>query len=232
MIQVNNLSFKYEEQLILHNLQLEIKTGSFTAIVGANGSGKSTLVKHFNALLLPSAGEVLVDDINTKKNQFEIRKKVGFVFQNFEDQIVYPIVSEDIAFGLENLGLKASEIKRITEEILEKLHISHLAKRNVNTLSMGQKQLVAVAGVLAMRTNYIIFDEPTTMLDAANKKNILSVIKELNEKDGLTIIMVTNSLEDLNYVADVIVLRDGRVIFKGGRGLVTEKVLTEAGLYV
>jgi energy-coupling factor transport system ATP-binding protein len=232
MIQVKNLSFGYNEQLVLHNLQLEIRPGSFTAIVGANGSGKSTLVKHFNALLLPSIGDVLVDDINTKKNQFDVRKKVGFVFQNFQDQIVYPIVSEDIGFGLENLEYKSSEIKKITNEILEKLNIAHLAKMNVNTLSMGQKQLVALAGVLAMKPNYIIFDEPTTMLDATNKKNILSVMKELNEKDGLTIIMVTNVLEDLDHVDSVIILRDGRVIFHDAKKLVTKNLILEAGLYV
>jgi len=232
MIQVNNLSFRYEEQLVLHNIQLEIKTGSFTAIVGANGSGKSTMAKHFNALLLPSEGDVLVDSINTKKNQFEVRKRVGFVFQNFEDQIVYPIVSEDIGFGLENLQFKAAEIKKITYEILERLHITYLAKRNVNTLSLGQKQLVALAGVLAMKPRYIIFDEPTTMLDGANKKNILSIIKELNEKDGITIIMVTNALEDLEHVKAVIILRDGRVIFHDEKKFVNKKILLDAGLYV
>jgi energy-coupling factor transport system ATP-binding protein len=228
MIQVKNLSFRYDEQLVLKDIDLEIKEGSFMAIIGANGSGKSTLGKHFNALLLPTKGSVLVDAIDTKKNQYEIRKKVGFVFQNFEDQIVYPIVGEDIAFGLENLELKTEDIKRIVGETLEKLKIKHLVNSNVNTLSLGQKQLVALAGVLAMQPQYIIFDEPTTMLDVANKKNILSVIKTLNEKNKLTIIMVTNALEDLQYAEHVVVLKAGKIIFNDKRELLNKKILDSA----
>lgn len=232
MIQVKNLSFKYEEQFVLTGINLEIKDGGFTALIGANGSGKSTLSKHFNALLLPTKGEVSIDGIDTKKNQFEIRKKVGFVFQDFDSQIVYPVVEEDIAFGLENLGMAESEIKRIVNETLEKLNIKKLAKANVNTLSFGQKQLVALAGVLAMRPKYIVFDEPTTMLDVINKKNILSVIKELHEKDKLTIIMVTNTLDDLRCAQHVLVLKEGRIIFNDKKEKLDKKILSEAQLYV
>lgn len=231
MIQVKNLSFKYEEHLVLTDLNLEIKEGSFTAIIGANGSGKSTLVKHFNALLLPSKGSVSVEGIDTKKNQFEVRKKVGFVFQDFDSQIVYPVVEEDIAFGLENLGLPGADIKKIVNETLDRLNIKKLAKLNVNTLSLGQKQLVALAGVLVMRPRCIVFDEPTTMLDPVNKKNILSIIKELNEKDKLTIIMVTNALDDLSYANRVIVLKEGRIIFNDRKELLDKKILSEAQLY-
>ncbi len=230
MIQVKNLSFKYEEHFVLSGINLEIKEGSFTAIIGANGSGKSTLTKHFNALLLPTDGSVLVDGVNTKKNQFEVRKKVGFVFQNFEDQIVYPIVEEDIAFGLENLGLKSEEIKKIVNETLEKLRIKKLANLNVNALSIGQKQLLALAGVLAMQPKYIVFDEPTTMLDVANKKHIISVIKELNEKDKLTVIMITNALEDLRHAENVVVLKTGRIIFNDKNELLNKETLLKANL--
>lgn len=232
MIQVKNLSFKYEERFVLTDINLEIKEGSFIAIIGSNGSGKSTLVKHFNALLLPAKGAVSIDDIDTKKNQFEVRKKVGFVFQDFDSQIVYPVVEEDITFGLENLGMAEPEIKRIVNETLEKLNIKKLAKENVNTLSLGQKQLVALAGVLAMRPKYIVFDEPTTMLDPVNKKNILSIIKELHEKNKLTIIMVTNSLDDLRRADNVCVLKEGRIIFYDKKELLDKKILSEAQLYV
>jgi energy-coupling factor transport system ATP-binding protein len=232
MIQVKNLSFKYEEHFVLTDINLEINEGSFTAIIGANGSGKSTLVKHFNALLLPSKGTVSVEGIETKENQFDIRKKVGFVFQDFDSQIIYPIVQEDIAFGLENLGMPIADIKKIVNETLDRLNIKKLAKLNVNTLSPGQKQLVALAGVLAMRPKYIIFDEPTTMLDGVNKKNILSIVKELNEKDKLTIIMVTNVLDDLRYAHNVVVLKEGRIIFNDKKELLDKKILAEADLYV
>lgn len=232
MIQVKNLSFKYEEHFVLTDINLELREGSFTAIIGANGSGKSTLVKHFNALLSPSKGECLVDGIDTKKNQFEIRKRVGFVFQDFDSQIVYPIVQEDIAFGLENLGLPYADIKKIVSETLDRLNIKKFANSNVNMLSLGQKQLVALAGVMAMRPKYIIFDEPTTMLDAVNKKSILSIIKDLNEKEKLTIIMITNNLDDLHYAKNVVVLKEGRIIFDDKRELLDKKILAEAQLYV
>ncbi len=232
MIQIKNLSFKYEEHFVLTDINLEIKEGSFTAIIGANGSGKSTLGKHLNALLLPSKGTVLVEGIDTKKNQFEIRRKVGLLFQDFDSQIIYPIVEEDIAFGLENLGLPGTDIKKIVNETLEKLNIKKLTNSNVNTLSLGQKQLVALAGVLAMRPKCIVFDEPTTMLDSANKKNILSIIKELNEKDKLTIVMITNTLEDLRYADRVVILKEGRIIFNDRKELLDKKILVEAQLYV
>ena len=148
MIEVKNLWFKYEEDFILKNIGLEIKENSFTAVIGSNGSGKTTLAKHFNALLMPTKGHVFVDAIDTKKDEFSARKKVGFVFQNFEDQLIYSIVEEDIAFGLENLGFKNGEIDDIVEKILDELKIKHLAKNNVNMLSAGQKQLVALAGIL------------------------------------------------------------------------------------
>lgn len=232
MIRVKNLSFKYEDKFILKDINLEIRKDCITGIIGANGSGKTTLAKHFNALHLPSAGDVSIDGINTKKNQLEVRKKVGLLFQNFEDQIVYPIVKEDIAFGLENLGIKNTEIKKIIDETLEKLKIEKLAELNVNNLSLGQKQLVALAGIIAMRPEYIIFDEPATMLDALNKKNILSVISSLNKSDKLTIIMITNNLDDLDIADYAVVLREGKVIFNDKKTLLHKETLTRANLYV
>lgn len=231
MIQTKNLYFKYEDDFVLKNISLEIKEGSFTAIIGANGSGKTTLSKHFNALLLPTKGEVFVDGISIKKDELNARKKVGFVFQNFEDQIVYSIVEEDIAFGLENLGLKDEGINKAVDEILSKLNIKHLAKRNVNTLSMGQKQLVALAGVLAMKPKCVVFDEPTTNLDEKNKKNIMGIMKNLNKKNKMTIILITNVLDDLKYADDVIVLKNGSIISSDKKSRLNSKILREARLY-
>lgn len=230
MIKIKNLYFKYEDKFILKNVNLEIKEGSFTAIIGANGSGKTTLAKHFNALLLPTKGNVLIDSIDTKKDEFNARKKVGFVFQSFEDQIIHSIVEEDVAFGLENLELKNNEIISIVDEILRKLKIKSLAKNNVNALSLGQKQLVALAGVLAMKPKYIVFDEPTTMLDVKNKKNIMGIIKELNKNDKITIILITNIIEDLEYAENVIVLKNGAVLFNDKKSKLNKKILKEAGL--
>ena len=231
MIEVKNLWFKYEEDFILKNIGLEIKENSFTAVIGSNGSGKTTLAKHFNALLMPTKGHVFVDAIDTKKDEFSARKKVGFVFQNFEDQLIYSIVEEDIAFGLENLGFKNGEIDDIVEKILDELKIKHLAKNNVNMLSAGQKQLVALAGILAMKPKYIVFDEPTTNLDAKNKKNILNIIRELNKKEGIAIILITNALYDIKYVKNVVVLKNGNIIFNDKKSKLNKNILKKAGLY-
>ena len=230
MIKLKNLCFRYDEEFILKDINLEIKEGSFTAIIGANGSGKTTLAKHLNALLLPTKGSVIVDGLDTKQNEFEVRRKVGFVFQNFEDQIINSIVEEDVAFGLENLELSIDKVNKTVKETLEKMGIVNLAKNNVNMLSSGQKQLVALAGILAMKPKYIVFDEPTTMLDSRNKKNIMKTIKELNKIGKITIIMITNALEDLKYADYAIALRNGSVVFSCRKSELNKKLLSEAGL--
>ena len=230
MIKIKNLYFKYEDDFILKNVNMDIKEGSFTTIIGANGSGKTTLAKHFNALLLPGKGSVFVEGVETKKDELNARKNVGFVFQNFEDQIVYSIVQEDVSFGLENLGLSNAETEKTVDEILNRLKINHLAKSNVNMLSQGQKQLVALAGVLAMKPKYIVFDEPTTNLDARNRKNIMNLMKHLNKKDKITIILVTNILEDLKFSDNVIVLKNGSMLFDGKKSKLSKKILKNAGL--
>jgi len=230
MIEIKNLSFRYEKEPILRDISLKIKDSGFVVIIGANGSGKTTLAKHLNGLLIPAEGEVIIDGADTKKSEAEARKKVGFVFQNFEDQLVYSIVEEDVAFGLENLMMLPSKIKDIIGKTLKSVNIAHLSKRNVNTLSLGQKQLVALAGVIAMKPKYIVFDEPTTMLDARNKKNIMDIIKNLNEKGRIGIIMVTNALEDLKYADEVVVLKNGAVVFDGKKSQLSSKIIKEAGL--
>ena len=230
MILTKNLHYCYEDKQVLTNINLEILKGTFTAIIGANGSGKTTLAKHFNALLVPDKGDVFVDDINTKESPREVRKKVGCVFQNPEDQIVHSIVEEDVAFGLENLGIFQTEMQKRVKETLIMLNITHLEKSNVNFLSAGQKQLVALAGVLAMMPDYIILDEPTTLLDSMNKKNIISIITRLNKKEKKTIILVTNLLGDLRYAERIIVLKSGEVIFNGTKSRITGKIIEIAGL--
>lgn len=215
MIEAKNLYFRYGEKFVLNNVNLSIKEGSFTAIIGANGSGKTTLAKHFNALLTPTKGDVFVDGSNTKKNDIDARKKVGFVFQNFEDQLIHSIVEEDIAFGLENLELSSKEIVQRVKSTLKMTNIEKLAKANVNMLSFGQKQLVALAGVLSMNPKYIVFDEPTTMLDIKNKNNVMSIIKTLKQNNGIAVVLITNVIDDLEYSDNVIALKKGRVVFNG-----------------
>lgn len=231
MIKINNIDYRYEDKSVLKGVSLKIKEGDFIAILGHNGSGKTTLIKHINALLLPDKGDISVDGINTKKDSWEIRQKVGIVFQNPEDQLINSIVEEDIAFGLENLGLKPEDIQKKVKNILNKLNIYHLAKENVNNLSFGQKQLVALAGVLVMKPKYIVFDEPTTVLDPKNKLNIIKIMAALN-KEGTTIILVTNNLGDIKkYVKKVIVLKNGKLIFNDKKERLNKNILKKADMY-
>ena len=232
MIQIKNLYFKYEDELVLNNINLKLKDRSYTAIIGANGSGKTTLAKHLNALLLPTKGSVIVDEIDTKKDQFNVRKNVGFIFQNPEDQLVHSIVEEDIAFGLENIGIETNAIKNKVRNILRLLNIEYLAKKNVNMISAGQKQLTALAGVLVMEPKYIVFDEPTTTLDNKNKRNIMSIIAKLNKKNKMGIILVTNLLSDIKYADKVIVIAKGNIIFNDKKSKLNKSILKKAGLDV
>lgn len=232
MIHIKTLDFKYEDELILKNINLSIADSAYTAIIGANGSGKTTLAKHLNALLLPTKGSVTVDDIDTKKNQFNVRKKVGFVFQNPEDQLVHSIVEEDIAFGLENIGMGTNEMKNKVNQTMKEMQIGYLAKKNVNMISAGQKQLVAVAGVLVMRPKYIVFDEPATTLDNKNRDRIMKIISQLNKKNKLGIILVTNILNDIKYAENVVVLSKGKVIFDDKKSKLKKNILKKSGLDV
>ena len=230
MIKAQNLYYKYEDKFILENINIEIKGGSYTAIIGSNGSGKTTLIKHFNSLLLPTKGTVTVDGLSTKKDSLEVRKMVGILFQNPEDQLINSIVEEDIAFGLENLNVKRKEMVQRVKEISNKLNIGYLSKKNVNMLSAGQKQLVALAGILVMKPKYICFDEPTTLLDPKNKKNILKIIGNLNKKEKLAVILVTNILDDIKHADDVIVVSEGKIIFNDKKNKLNKGIIKKAGL--
>ena len=197
MIKVQDLLFKYDikEEPVLRNINIEIKEGEYVAIIGSNGCGKTTLLKHLDGLLSPTKGNVWVDGMNTKEPVAlrEIRQRVGMIFQNPDNQIVGMSVEEDVAFGPGNLGLPPLEIRKRVEKSLEAVGMRKNAKRAPHTLSSGEKQLVAIAGILAMNPNYIALDEPTAYLDPSGRKRVLGVVKELNKR-GITIIHVTHNI--------------------------------------
>ena len=231
MITLKNVGYGIDGEQILRDITLDIKEGSFIVILGANGSGKTSLLKHLNALYLPETGSVEVDGLDTRKSQLQVREKVGYVFQNPEDQLVYSTVEEDVAFGLENKGVPTGKMKLKVSEILKKIGISSLAKRNVNTLSFGQKQLVALAGVLVMEPRYLILDEPTATLDPRNKRIIITLIKRLCKERGIGIILSSNILEDARLGNRVVVLKQGAIIFDGKPSQLSKTRVQKAGLY-
>ncbi|MFQ9332745.1 MAG: ATP-binding cassette domain-containing protein, partial [Finegoldia magna] len=194
IVKVNNISFEYitdEAKLkAIDNLSLDVKKGEFVAIIGHNGSGKSTLSKNLNAILMPTEGNILIDDMDTKEEErlWDIRQTAGMVFQNPDNQIVATIVEEDVAFGPENLGIEPKEIRRIVEESLKSVGMYDLRDRQPHLLSGGQKQRVAIAGIIAMRPKCIIFDEATAMLDPSGRKEVMKTIKRLNKEENITVI--------------------------------------------
>ncbi|OUO40850.1 energy-coupling factor transporter ATPase [Megamonas hypermegale] len=201
----------------LDDINLSINKGEFIAIIGVNGSGKSTLAKHLNGLLLPTEGACFVDGIKVEDSEeiWKIRQKVSMVFQNPDNQIIATIVEDDIAFGPENMGLPREEIRERVEFALKSLHIEHLRKFAPHLLSGGQKQLTAIAGAIAMRTNCLVLDEPTAMLDPQGRIAVMKALKELHEKYNMTIIMVTHFMEEAMQTQRIIVMDDGKVIRDG-----------------
>lgn len=196
---------------------MSINKGEFIAIIGVNGSGKSTLAKHLNGLLLPTEGACFVDGIKVEDSEeiWKIRQKVSMVFQNPDNQIIATIVEDDIAFGPENMGLPREEIRERVEFALKSLHIEHLRKFAPHLLSGGQKQLTAIAGAIAMRTNCLVLDEPTAMLDPQGRIAVMKALKELHEKYNMTIIMITHFMEEAMQTQRIIVMDDGKVIRDG-----------------
>lgn len=197
----------------LKNLSFSIEKGQFVTLAGMNGSGKSTLAKLLNGLYVPTDGEVLIDDINTKdeKNTFEIRRKAGMVFQNPDNQMVATIIEDDVAFGPENIGLPREEIIERVDYALKAVGMDEFRTRTASKLSGGQKQRVAIAGVLAMRPDILILDEATSMLDPKGRREVMDIAKELNEQ-GITIINITHNMEEAVISDRVIVLRKGRLV--------------------
>lgn len=207
MIELRNVCVEVGDHTILDNLNLTLKEKRI-AIIGANGSGKSTFARLLNGLRLPKSGVVLVDSLDSRKYGKEIRRKVGFVFQNPDNQIVMPVVEEDIAFGLKNIGLEKTEIARRVDQVLEHYNLQPLRLQSVQSLSGGQKQLVALCGVLAMGPEVIVFDEPTTQLDLRNKRKITETILGLSQQ----VIVISHDLDMLKNFDRVIVIDHGKVV--------------------
>lgn len=197
----------------LKDVTAQIKKGEFTAIIGTNGSGKSTLARHLNALLLPTEGELIVEGMRTSDagRVWDIRQKVGMVFQNPDNQLVAAVVEEDVAFGPENLGVPPEEIRERVDLALEKVGMTSYRKQAPSMLSGGQKQRVAIAGVLAMKPDCIVLDEPTAMLDPKGRKEVMDTIHELNKKEGITIVLITHFMEEA-VTADHILVIDKSVL--------------------
>lgn len=201
----------------LSDVTCTIPKGSFTAIIGTNGSGKSTLARHLNALYLPTAGEVIVEGMKTSDMEhiWDIRQKVGMVFQNPDNQLVAAIVEEDVAFGPENLGVPAEKIRKRVDYALEKVGMSAYRTHSPAMLSGGQKQRIAIAGVLAMHPDCIVLDEPTAMLDPLGRKEVMDTIHELNRSEGITIVLITHFMEEAVTADHVLVVDRTKLQMQG-----------------
>lgn len=214
MIRFDKVTYCYEnsDRAALCEVNLHIEAGSFVAVVGHNGSGKSTLAKHINGLLVPTSGTVTFDEMDTKDEslQLDIRRRVGMVFQNPDNQLVTTVVEEDVAFGPENVGIEPQEIRRRVDEALSRVGMQDYALRAVHTLSGGQKQRIAIAGILALEPQVLVFDEASAMLDPKGRSELLETMQDLHQR-GLTVIMVTQYMEEVIGCDRVIVMKDGTV---------------------
>ena len=219
-IEAKSISFSYRVEdnqkpvNVFENLNVTIREGEMTAVLGHNGSGKSTFAKHLNAILLPSGGKVYVDGIDTADEQrlYDIRQKVGMVFQNPDNQIVATVVEEDVAFGLENIGVPPKEMRERVDRALMDVGIYEYKKHAPHRLSGGQKQRVAIAGIIAMRPKCIVLDEPTAMLDPRGRKEVMETIHKLNKEYGITVVLITHYMDEAAQCDRIIVMDSGKVI--------------------
>lgn len=223
MIETKDLTFAYpaeegkRSEPALRGVSLGIEKGSFVVVLGHNGSGKSTFAKHMNAVLLPSGGAVYVEGMDTHNQAMllEIRRRVGMVFQNPDNQIVANVVEEDVAFAPENLGVPPQEIRRRVDDALAAVGMSDFARHAPHLLSGGQKQRIAIAGVLAMRPQCIVLDEATAMLDPIGRSEVISTIERLNRDEGITVVLITHHMNEAEHADRVIVMNEGRVAMDG-----------------
>lgn len=223
MLQTEHLSFTYPAEegqtstVALEDVSLSIERGSFVVVLGHNGSGKSTLAKHMNAVLLPSGGTVYVEGMDTRDEALllEIRRRVGMVFQNPDNQIVANVVEEDVAFAPENLGVPSEEIRRRVDDALAAVGMSEFTRHAPHLLSGGQKQRVAIAGVIAMAPECIVLDEATAMLDPAGRREVLSAIRTLNQERGITVVLITHHMDEAMDADRLIVMNDGKLVIDG-----------------
>jgi len=223
MIKINHLTHIFQKESTkqavkaLDDISLDIYEGEHIAVLGHNGCGKSTLAKHLNALLLPTAGTVEVDAVDTANEAdiWTIRQTVGMVFQNPDNQLVATTVEEDVAFGPENMGMDPKRIRQRVDEALEIVGMSAFKDKGPHLLSGGQKQRVAIAGIIAMRPKYIVFDEPTAMLDPTGRREVMETMQQLNRKEGLTIINITHFMEEAVLADRVVVMEHGRIVLQG-----------------
>lgn len=219
LIEIQNVSYAYEDAAAkaLNNVSLTINDGEFVAVVGHNGSGKSTLAKHLNALLLPTEGKVLVDGMDTadEADTLSIRQRVGMVFQNPDNQLVTTIVEEDVAFGPENIGVPGNEIRTRVDRALAAVGMEKYAHSAPNMLSGGQKQRIAIAGTLAMQPKVLVLDEATAMLDPKGRRDIIDLVTKLHKENGITVVMITQYMEEAIGADRVAVMSGGELILEG-----------------
>ena len=235
MLQTEHLSFTYPAEegqsaptTALEDVSLSIEKGSFVVVLGHNGSGKSTLAKHMNAVLLPSGGTVYVEGMDTKDEALllEIRRRVGMVFQNPDNQIVANVVEEDVAFAPENLGVPSKEIRQRVDDALAAVGMSEFTRHAPHLLSGGQKQRVAIAGVIAMAPECIVLDEATAMLDPSGRREVLSAIRTLNKERGITVVLITHHMDEAMDADRLIVMNDGKLVMDGAPAQVFTQVET------
>ena len=242
IISVENLAYAYPDldgqkgTQVFENLNLTIESGSFVAILGINGCGKSTLAKHFNSILLPSGGKVYVNGIDTSDltRIMAVRRCVGMVFQNPDNQIVANVVEEDVAFAPENLGVPPAEIRRRVDDALKAVGMYEYREHAPHLLSGGQKQRVAIAGVIAMAPRCIVLDEPTAMLDPIGRAEVMKTIRELNRSSGVTVVLITHHMDEAAQADRLVVMAKGRVVADGPPREVFQRVeeLKAVGLTV
>ena len=241
IIKTEHLEFRYTDAegvtpIVLDGVDLEIRQGSFVAVLGHNGSGKSTLAKHLNAILLPSGGKVYVLGMDTvdERDLLDIRRTVGMVFQNPDNQIVANVVEEDVAFAPENLGVPSDEIRRRVDDALKAVGMYEYREHAPHLLSGGQKQRVAIAGVIAMQPRCIVLDEPTAMLDPIGRADVLRTIRALNREKGITVVLITHHMDEAAQADRLVVMAKGKVVADGAPKQVFQDVegLKAVGLTV